>query len=191
MLGGDTPPAEVPPNARVTYGMTETMGGCVYDGRALPGTTVTITREGEIRLETPSLARAYRADGAETPISSPFATGDAGRIDEQGRLHVDGRLADVIVTGGEKVWPAAVEAVLRDHRQVHQIMVVGRPDPEWGQRVTAVVVPAEPTNPPTLAALREAGRERLPAYALPKAVELTDALPATTLGKVLRRAPTS
>jgi O-succinylbenzoic acid--CoA ligase len=112
-------------------------------------------------------------------------TGDGGRL-EGARLRVDGRLSDLIVTGGENVWPAPVEAVLREHPQVADVAVLGRPDPAWGQRVTAVVVPAG--EPPTLDGLRAFVKERLPAYAAPKELVLADRLERTALGK-LRRSP--
>src|SRR5690606_677347 len=109
-----------------------------------------------------------------------------GRLDDTGRLEVFGRRGDLIVTGGENVWPAAVEATLADHRAVATVAVVGRPDPEWGAAVTAVVVPADPDRPPTLEDLRDHVRRTLPAYAAPKRLELVDELPRTALGKVRR-----
>jgi O-succinylbenzoic acid--CoA ligase len=187
VLGGDVPPDDPPPNAKITYGLTETMGGCVYDGVPLSGTIIEVTSDGEVLLTSPSLARAYRDGHTERPITSPFPTGDSGRLQADGRLVVDGRLDDVIVTGGEKVWPGAVEAVLGTHPKVRQVAIIGRPDAEWGHRVVAVVVPADPDDPPTLSALRAAAAERLPAYALPKESELTDSLPTTALGKLRRR----
>jgi O-succinylbenzoic acid--CoA ligase len=79
-----------------------------------------------------------------------------------------------------------VEAVLQQHNDVAQVAVAGRPDPEWGQRVAAWVVPADPARPPTLAALRGFASEQLPAYAAPKQLTLVDTLPRTALGKVAR-----
>jgi O-succinylbenzoic acid--CoA ligase len=114
-------------------------------------------------------------------------TGDEGRLDDTGRLEVFGRRGDVIVTGGEKVWPAAVEAALAAHPGVAAVAVVGRPDEEWGAAVTALVEPRDPGHPPTLEDLREHVRRTLPAYAAPKRLELCDALPRTALGKVRRR----
>lgn len=203
LLGGSSIPAGRPANSIATYGMTETMGGVVYDGLALGGVEVRVvdpddpgqgpTRVAEhgvlgpIELRTPSLGRCYR-DG--TPLGAAdgwFRTGDLGRLSVDTRLlSVQGRADDMIVTGGEKVWPDTVEAVLvRDHR-VAEVAVVGRPDAEWGQRVVAVVVPSDPADPPTLEGLRDLVRTELPRAAAPKQLELTDSLPRTGLGKIRR-----
>jgi O-succinylbenzoic acid--CoA ligase len=186
VLGGSAMPADLPPNAVATYGLTETGSGVVYDRRPLDGVDVRVV-DGEIHLRAPMLARAYR-DGR--PVAGPdgwFATGDAGAWDpEAGRLRVFGRLGDLVITGGENVWPVAVERVLDAHPGVAEVAVVGRPDPEWGQRLVALVVPADPAAPPTLAELRDAVRAELPAYAAPKELELVAALPRTALGKLAR-----
>ncbi len=94
----------------------------------------------------------------------------------------------MILTGGEKVWPEAVEAVLRRLPSVGDVALVGRPDPEWGQLVVAVVVAAPGQAPPGLEVLRAAVKESLPPWCAPRAVELVEALPRTPSGKVLRRA---
>jgi acyl-CoA synthetase (AMP-forming)/AMP-acid ligase II len=100
---------------------------------------------------------------------------------------VVGRGGELIITGGENVWPEAVERALADHPAVAEVMVRGRPDAEWGQIVEAVVVPA--TAPPTLADLRAHVKEHHPAFMAPKALTLVDQLPRTTLGKLRRGAP--
>ncbi len=189
LLGGDAPPAWPdgrPGSVVVTYGLTETGGGCVYDGVAFRQVAVRIV-DGEIHVRGPVLGRAYRGADQDVALADGdgwLATGDGGRWAADGTLVVDGRLGDVIVTGGEKVWPAPVEAVLGGLPGVAQVVVVGRPDPEWGQRVVAVVVPDG--DPPTLESLRAAARDRLPPWALPKEVQLVDALPTTALGKIRR-----
>jgi O-succinylbenzoic acid--CoA ligase len=186
VLGGSAMPPDLPPNAVATYGLTETGSGVVYDRRPLDGVEVRVVG-GEIHVRAPMLARAYR-DGR--PVAGPdgwFATGDAGAWDaDAGRLRVFGRLGDLVVTGGENVWPVAVERVLDAHPGVAEVAVVGRPDPEWGQRVVALVVPADPAAPPTLAELRDVVRTELPAYAAPRELELVAALPRTSLGKLAR-----
>ena len=190
VLGGSAPPPTVPPNAVVTYGMTETGSGVVYDGVALDGVEVRI-EAGEIWLRGPMLARAYRTAEGESPLVDGLgwlATGDAGTVGPDGRLAVSGRLAEVIVTGGEKVWPAPVEAALRHHAGVADVAVVGAPDETWGQRVVAVVEASDPDHPPSLAALRETVRERLAPYAAPRQLVVVAALPRTALGKVRRQA---
>ncbi len=103
-----------------------------------------------------------------------------------GRLRVHGRVGDVIVTGGEKVWPAAVERALGARPDVAEVAVVGVPDPEWGARVVAVVVPRDPARPPALAAVRDAVKAELPAYAAPRELMIVAALPRTGSGKVAR-----
>ena len=99
---------------------------------------------------------------------------------------VEGRADDLIVTGGENVWPGPVEDVLRTHPLVADAMVLGEPDAEWGQRVVAVVVPLAAGTAPTLDALRTHVKERLPAYAAPRDLRLVATLPRTSLGKVVR-----
>ena len=187
VVGGAAPQVALPPNAVTSYGMTETGSACVYDGWPLDGVEVRVGPDGELEVRGPMLLRAYRDGRDPKDAEGWFATADAGSIDERGRVRVHGRIDDVIVTGGEKVWPAAVERVLSEVSGVAEVAVVGRDDAEWGHRVVAVVVPVDPARPPTLAELRDAARAELPAYAAPRGVEVVDALPRTALGKVLRR----
>jgi O-succinylbenzoic acid--CoA ligase len=202
LLGGSSIPTDRPANTIATYGMTETMGGVVYDGLALSGVGVRIIDPdappstprvappgvlGPIELRSPTLLRAYR-DGTD-PVRSDgwYRTGDLGRLAPDSQLlSVHGRADDLIITGGEKVWPEPVEAVLRTDRRVRDVAVVGRADPEWGQRVVAVVVPTDPSAPPTLEGLRDLVRTQLPRAAAPKQLELVDSLPRTGLGKIRR-----
>jgi O-succinylbenzoic acid--CoA ligase len=184
VLGGAADPVERPANVVRTYGMTETGGGVVYDGVPLPGTEVRVV-DGEVQLRGPTLLRGYR-DGTDPRTADGWLpTGDAGALVE-GRLVVSGRRDHMIVTGGENVWPTAVEAALEAHPRVAQAAVVGRPDPEWGQRVVALVVPADRSAPPGLDELRATVREVLPAAAAPRELELVEALPRTALGKLRR-----
>jgi O-succinylbenzoic acid--CoA ligase len=186
LLGGSHLPSDRPANTIGTYGMTETCGGAFYDGLALNGVAVQID-DGQIMLRSPTLLRAYR-DGIDPRDGRGwFPTGDLGSIDPRtGRLTVDGRAGDVIVTGGEKVWPTDVEAVLAVDPRVAQVAVVGRDDDEWGQRIVAVVVPVDGADPPALADLVARVRHVLPRHAAPKALELVDSLPRTSLGKIRR-----
>jgi o-succinylbenzoate---CoA ligase len=182
VLGGAAPPEDRPVRCVVTYGMTETGSGVVYDGVPLDGVDVRAA-DGELHLRGPMLLRAYR-DGTDPKDADGWLpTGDGGSV-EGGVVRVTGRLADVIVTGGEKVWPEPVERLLRGLPSVGDVAVAGRPDPEWGQRVVAWVVPEG--EPPALDALREAVKAELPAWAAPKELVLVDALPRTALGKVRR-----
>lgn len=192
VLGGSADPVVRPANVVRTYGLTESGGGVVYEGTALPGVEVRVEVDGQIWLRTPTMARGRRtSDGAVSPIVDAdgwFATGDLGRWSDDGRLEVDGRADDLIVTGGENVWPGPVEDVLRSHPAVRDATVVGEPDPEWGQRVVAVVVPTDPAAPPTLGELRDHAKAQLPSYAAPRVLRLTTAIERTALGKVVRGA---
>ena len=173
-----------------TYGMSETAGGCVYDGVPLDGVVVRIG-SGGIELRGPVLASGYRLDPAGTAEAFAdgwFGTRDAGGLDG-GRLVVHGRLDDVVVSGGVNVSPQAVEAALRAHPAVADAVVTGLPDPEWGQRVVAAVVPV-PDAVPELAALRAWVTERLGAPAAPRELHLVDAVPVLHTGKPDRRAVT-
>ena len=200
LLGGAAAPEGLPENVLTTYGMTETASGVVYDGRPLQGVDIAIrtiagasiddedagTGVGEILLRGPMLLRAYR-DGTDPRVTNGWLpTGDAGYLDADGRLHVIGRIGDVIVTGGEKVWPAAVEQALARHQAVEAVAVAGRPDPEWGQRVVAFVVPVDPTSPPGLDELRETVRGSMAPWAAPKELVLLESLPRTPNGKLSR-----
>jgi O-succinylbenzoic acid--CoA ligase len=186
VLGGSAPPADRPAHAIATYGMTETGSGVVYDGIPLDRVEVRAV-DGELQLRCPMLLRCYR-DGS-TPLSEDgwYPTGDLGEVDaDTGTVRVHGRAGDLIITGGENVWPAAVETVLATHPLVLDVSVTSRPDPEWGRRVVAVVVPTSRAAPPTLESLRDHIKASLPAYCAPRELQLIDALPRTALGKIQR-----
>ncbi|HZB18440.1 MAG TPA: o-succinylbenzoate--CoA ligase [Blastococcus sp.] len=171
-----------------TYGMTETAGGCVYDGRPLDGVRLRVA-EG-VELAGPTVALGYRLDPAATEAAFAdgwFRTRDAGTLDADGRLTVTGRLDDVVVSGGVNVAPAAVESALREHPRVADAVVFGRPDETWGQRVVAVVVPAAGTTP-ELGDLRSWVTARLGAPAAPRQLHVLDALPLLHTGKPDRHA---
>jgi O-succinylbenzoic acid--CoA ligase len=168
-----------------TYGMSETCGGCVYDGVPLDGVRVRADGEGRLRISGPVLMNRYhgRPDlTADVLDGVEFVTSDLG-FANGGRVVIRGRADDVINTGGHKVIPGEVAAALASCRGVKEVVVVGRPDPEWGERVTAVVVPADPTDPPGLELLRIHVRETLPRYASPSEVVLTEAIPVLPSGK--------
>jgi O-succinylbenzoic acid--CoA ligase len=166
-----------------TYGMTETCGGCVYDGITLDGVRVKIDDEdGRIWLGGPVLFSGYRG-GPRVPGDHWLRTGDLGRMDSAGRLVVRGRADDVINTGGALVVPGEVAAALQTCPGVRDVAVLGQPDPEWGERVVAVVVAADPADPPTLELLRLHVKERLPRYAAPSRVVMVDAVPMLPSGK--------
>jgi O-succinylbenzoic acid--CoA ligase len=189
LLGGAAAPAGLLDAARAarvpvvtTYGMTETCGGCVYDGIPLDGVQVRIGDDDRIWLGGPVLFSGYRP-GLPAPGNGWLRTGDLGRMDSAGRLVVRGRADDVINTGGYMVVPGEVTAVLHTCPGVRDAAVVSQPDPEWGERVVAVVVPADPADPPTLELLRLHVQERLPRYAAPSRVVMVDAVPMLPSGK--------
>lgn len=189
LLGGSAIPAERPANTVATYGMTESGAGVVYDGVPLDGVVVRIDpADGVIELRSPTLLRCYRDGRDPKQEGGWYRTGDVGRFDpdDGDRLVVEGRADDLIITGGEKVWPSVVEDRLRTHPSVADVAVVGEADPEWGQRVVALVVPVDPAAPPLLEALRDHVRAVLPAPAAPKALRSVPTLPRTALGKLRR-----
>lgn len=170
-----------------SYGMTETCGGCVYDGRPLRDVEVALRDDGRIRLRGPVLFSGYLT-GSEAATSSGldgdgwFTTGDLGAFDGD-RLQVLGRHDDIIVSGGENVPAHTVAATLQQHPRVAEAAVIGVPDDEWGQRVVAVVVPRDPDTPPTLTELRAHVAGELPSGYAPRQLVLTSALPRDGLGK--------
>lgn len=185
VLGGSRPPEDRPENSVTTYGMTETGSGVVYDRRPLDGVEMRIVDD-EIQVRGSMLLRCYR-DGTDPKQQDGwFPTGDLGAIDADGLLTVHGRRGDLIITGGENVWPDPVEAALRTHPAVSDAAIYGRDDPEWGQVVTAAIVPTHASAPPTLGALREHVKGTLPAFCAPRRLVTCSEVPRTTLGKIKR-----
>lgn len=174
------------PNVVHTYGMTETGGGVVYDRVPLDGVDVRTDAAGQLLVRGPMLLRCYRDGTDPRDHDGWLPTGDLGTVLADGRVVVQGRRSELIVTGGENVWPADVEEVLRSHPSVSDVAVAARDDPEWGQRVVAVVVPADRSSPPTLDEVRSWVKDRRPAFAAPRELVLADSLPRTTSGKVAR-----
>lgn len=183
VLGGSRPPADLPANVVTTYGMTETGSGVVYDGIPLDGVEVDV-RDDIIHLRAPMLLRTWRDGSPALDGEGWLRTGDLGRW-ENGRLVVDGREGDLIVTGGENVWPGPVEDVLSAMEGVADVCVAGVPDPEWGQAVHAWIV-AEPGHEPSLALVRDRVKDALPVWCAPKHVHLVEEIPRTSLGKPRR-----
>jgi len=189
LLGGAAAPTGLLAAARAarvpvmtTYGMTETCGGCVYDGVPLDGVQVRIGDDERIWIGGPVLFSGYRG-APQAPAGQWFRTGDLGRLDPAGQLIVRGRADDVINTGGHKVVPGEVAAALQTAPGVADVAVVGLPDDEWGEMVVAVVVPADPADPPAAELLRLHVRQRLPRYAAPGRVVVIDVIPMLASGK--------
>jgi O-succinylbenzoic acid--CoA ligase len=174
-----------------TYGMTETCGGVVYAGRPLAGVEVRAARWGELLVRGPTLMRGYRLDPAASLAAFEpggwLRTGDAGEVDTDGAVRVHGRIADVIVSGGEKIWPAEVEAALMSHPDVAGVLVSASPDREWGQRVVVRVVPRRRSDPPTLDSLRDHAAQTVARHKLPRELIIVERLDRTALGKIRRR----
>ncbi len=197
LVGAAATPAPLLERAReagvrvvTTYGMSETCGGCVYDGVALDGVDVEVDADGRVLIGGPVVARGYRLQPRASAFVERdgrrwFCTDDLGELVD-GRLRVVGRADDVIVTGGLKVSPAAVEAVLSATAEVSECVVVGVPDDEWGQAVVAVIV-AGPTMP-VLQQVRAFVTEQLGAEAAPRWLVVVDELPLRGPGKPDRAA---
>jgi O-succinylbenzoic acid--CoA ligase len=191
LVGGAATPATLLVEARsagipvvTTYGMTETSGGCVYDGEPLDQVTATVGPSGALVLTGPVVARGYRGLPADPAFRTPgsFVTSDTGEVDPRGRVTVVGRIDEVIVTGGVKVAPAAVEAALIALPEIGAAVVVDVPDDDWGQAVAAVVVPAGPGHAPRLETVREA-LAGLPASHRPRRLTVVADLPLLPSGK--------
>ncbi|MBV8861051.1 MAG: o-succinylbenzoate--CoA ligase [Mycobacterium sp.] len=173
-----------------TYGMSETAGGCVYDGVPLDGVQVRVANDGRIAIGGPTLARGYRNPPDPDPFAEPgwFCTDDIGAMDDSGVLTLLGRADEAISTGGLTVLPQPVEAALRTHPSVADCAVFGRADERLGQRVVAAVVVADGCSPPSLDALRMHVMRTLDRTAAPRELHIVDALPWRGIGKVDRQA---
>ncbi|CQD05897.1 O-succinylbenzoic acid--CoA ligase [Mycobacterium lentiflavum] len=171
-----------------TYGMSETAGGCVYDGVALPGVRLRVDN-GRIVIGGATVAKGYRNPVDPDPFAEPgwFRTDDLGTIDS-GVLTVLGRADDAISTGGLTVLPQPVEAVLCTHPAVGDCAVFGLADDRLGQRVVAAIVLRDGVGPPTLDALRAHVSNTLDGTAAPRELHIVDALPRRGIGKVDRAA---
>ncbi len=197
LLGGSSSTPELLDRARgagvrvvTTYGMTETCGGCVYDGMPLDGVHVVTSGDGRISIAGPMLAHGYRLQPhltAQVFADGWFTSSDLGRIDPDGRLTVSGRVDDVAISGGVNVPLVAVDSLIATHPGVTAVAAVALPDPFWGQRVVAVLVPRDPRDPPTLESVRAHMARHAPQAHLPKALVLVPSLPTLSTGKVDRR----
>ncbi len=177
-----------------TYGMSETCGGCVYDGVPLDGVALAVSTDGQIRIGGPTLFSGYQDDLARTNEVMDggwFLTSDYGRLDEDGRLHVLGRMDDVVITGGVNVPTQAVAERLLSHPSVEAAEVVGIFDAEWGQRVVAVVVSVRGVaarKVPGLEDVRNWVAQVHPREWAPRQLVRVDDIPLLPNGKVDRKA---
>ncbi len=196
LLGGGPAPTPVLDAAAAagipvvrTYGMSETAGGCVYNGVPLDGVQLRLGRDERIVIGGATIAKGYRNPVDPDPFAEPgwFATDDIGGIDDSGVLTVLGRLDEAISTGGSTVLPQPVEAALSTHSAVRQCAVFGLPDDRLGQRVVAALVLADGHAAPSVATLRAHVARTLGAGAAPREVHVVDALPMRGIGKLDRR----
>jgi o-succinylbenzoate---CoA ligase len=197
LLGGGPAPRPVLDAAAVagiavvrTYGMSETAGGCVYDGVPLEGVLLRVQVDGRVVIGGATVAKGYRNPVDPDPFAEPgwFRTDDLGALDGAGVLTVLGRADDAISTGGLTVLPQPVEAALCTHPAVGDCAVFGLADDRLGQRVVAAIVLNEGRDAPTLDALRSHVTRTLDATAAPRELHVVDALPRRGIGKVDRMA---
>ncbi len=179
---------DVPAPVVRTYGMTETSGGCVYDGKPIGDTTVRIREDGRILIATSALADGYRPERPDVwEIHEErrwLVTSDLGEWADDGSLRVLGRADHVINTGGFKVHPRMVEQAVDQLDWVHESAVVGAPNAEWGEAVVSFVVPRDRERTERLWDVRAALEPHLPGYALPREMVVVAALPRLPSGKV-------
>jgi o-succinylbenzoate---CoA ligase len=196
LVGGGAAEASLLDTARArdiavvtTYGMSETCGGCVYDGLALDGVSVQVGADGVIGLSGPVLFDGYVGDPALTARvlrDGWLVTPDLGRLRPDGRLDVIGRADDVVVSGGVNIALPAVERRIQAMAEVAQCAVVAAPDPEWGHRVVAHLVPAPGAIPPSLGAVRDFVAVLHPRSWAPREIVVEDRLPLLESGKIDR-----
>lgn len=179
---------EVPAAVVRTYGMTETAGGCVYDGVPIGDTSVRLREDGRILIASSSLCAGYRPErpGAweEHDERRWLVTSDLGEWGADARLRVLGRVDDVVTTGGHKVHPRAVERALDQLDWIRESAVVGAPNPEWGEAVVAFVVPEHRDAIARLWDVRAALEHELARHALPRELVVVESLPRLPSGKV-------
>lgn len=198
------------------YGLTEVCGAVTYlpaedhvpegnermrsAGKPLPGVSIEIRDEqgsrlksrqvGEVCIHSPSRMVGYWQRSVDTAATIDEAgwlrSGDAGYLDEDGYVYIHDRVKDMIVSGGENIYPAEVENAIFGHPDVAEVAVIGVPDDRWGEAVKAIVAP-KPDTQPDGGEIIEWARERIAGYKLPKSVDFVDALPRNASGKILKR----
>jgi acyl-CoA synthetase (AMP-forming)/AMP-acid ligase II len=198
------------------YGMTETTGTIValppedHDpagtprmrsaGKALPGIEIKIIDDagaevacgvvGEIATRSPMNMKGYwnlpEATAATLSADGWLRTGDAGYMDEAGYVYIHDRVKDMIISGGENIYPAEVENALYSYPKVADVAVIGVPDEKWGEAVKAMVV-LKPGQTASEEELIGFARTQIAAYKCPKSVDFIEALPRNPSGKILRR----
>lgn len=144
---------------------------------------------GEVCIRGPMVFRGYwqRPDATKAAIedSGWFHTGDVGYLDEEGYLFLCDRVKDIVISGGENIYPAEVESVIYEHSAIAEVAVIGLPDGKWGEAVTAVIV-LRPDQELTLEQLREFMDRKIARYKLPLRLHYVDELPRNPAGKILK-----
>jgi O-succinylbenzoic acid--CoA ligase len=181
LLGGAAAPPNLSANVTTTYGMTETFGGIAYNGIPLDGVEIRVVNE-HIELQSPSMFRAYRGSDTRQAKEGWYQTGDNGSFTNN-VLQVFGRSDDMIITGGENVWPSAVEKVVSTIPGVERVVVSGVDDTQWGQRVVAWIISSNPIAP-SLEEVRQHVKRQLPSFCAPTEIRIVNDIPTTSLGKV-------
>lgn len=184
LVGGSQSPNPLPENCISTYGMTETNGGVAYNGIALNGVKFEV-RDSLIYVKAPMLLRGFRDGSSPVTPDGWLNTGDIGQLSPEGKLQVQGRQGEMIITGGENVWPTLVERTLLTNEKIADVCVAGIPDKTWGQLVTAWVV-LKPGQDLLLDELRDHVKASLASYCAPQRLILVDQIPRTALGKAQR-----
>ncbi len=182
LIGGAQASGALPPNVVTTYGLTETMGGVIYNEVPLDQVEIRISADTEIQIKSPTLFRCYRGSTDTKITSGWFNTGDLGEL-VGGKLKVHGRKDELINTGGYKVWPSSVAADIQKIDQVSDVVVAGTPDDKWGSAVTAWIVLKKPTTTLKLEDVRQHVKMTLPDYCAPQKIYLVAEIPRSALGK--------
>jgi fatty-acyl-CoA synthase len=159
----------------------------LFDGRPYPYVDLSLSDEGELLVAGPNVFAGYwrneEATRAALTDDGRLRTGDVAEIDDAGRYRIRGRLKDLVISGGENVYPAEVEAVLHEHPAVLEAAVVGKPDERWGEVCVAFVAVRGEVDAD---ALVEHCRGRLARFKVPKEIRFVDALPRSGMNKVLK-----
>ncbi len=190
LLGGSAAFFDLAPNVVMTYGMSETGSGIVYNGIPIPDAKIKISESGEILVKGPMLFKNYRDQSNPKDEHGWFHTGDGGFIDENDKLVVHGRIKEMIITGGENIWPKALEVIIQSLPGIKEAAVIGCPDKYWGQKVVAFIVlddHSQNFSTKLQDQIKDTVKQNLSPWAVPKRIIPLDKLPRNSGGKVLKQ----
>jgi long-chain acyl-CoA synthetase len=175
----------------VAASVGETVPGVEVEIRDIEGNRLPNGEEGEICVKGHNIMKGYLNNPADTEATfwkdGWFRSGDIGVLDEKGYLFIVDRLKDLIITGGENVYPREVEEVLYAMPQIRECAVVGIPDKEWGEKVVAFIVPKAEGAPPSVGDVKSFLKSRLSPYKVPKECVIVEDMPKSATGKILKR----